>query len=74
LPSWRQLLAEKNYACRIIALVTIDVDLTGMEWPQSEWDQQGDYFNENPPRATITFGSYRGNDRIIYWRERFNQN
>ena len=26
-------------------------------------------FSENPPTATATFGTYRGNDRIIYRRE-----
>jgi len=35
-------------------------------WLQGDWDQ--DDLLENP-RATATFGVYRGNDRVIYWRE-----
>ncbi|OZC35488.1 hypothetical protein B9Q17_07370 [Marinobacter vinifirmus] len=51
-----------------------------LEWSVSTWLQ--DFWGrepENPgepaegelqnPRATATFGVYRGNDRIIYWRE-----
>ncbi len=51
-----------------------------LEWSVSTWLQ--DFWgreSENPgepaegelqnPRATATFGVYRGNDRIIYWRE-----
>lgn len=48
----------------------VDVTLTGLAWLLYDWNQDGAH-NENPPRATISFGSYRGHDRVIYWRERF---
>ncbi|KRW81768.1 hypothetical protein AQ621_05995 [Marinobacter sp. P4B1] len=35
-------------------------------WLQDDWNQDDTLVN---PRATATFGVYRGNDRIIYWRE-----
>ncbi len=35
-------------------------------WLQDDWNQEDTLVN---PRATATFGVYRGNDRIIYWRE-----
>ncbi|MDY6980574.1 MAG: LamG domain-containing protein [Pseudomonadota bacterium] len=35
---------------------------------QFDWDGDG---SEEDPEATATFGRYRGDDRIIYWRERF---
>lgn len=36
-------------------------------WLTTENDGDGDY-NDNP-RGTITFGQFRGTDRVIYWRE-----
>ncbi|MEH6357233.1 MAG: DUF6701 domain-containing protein, partial [Marinobacter sp.] len=38
-------------------------------WLQGDWDQDGALEN---PQTTATFGVYRGNDRVIYWREIFN--
>jgi len=38
-------------------------------WLQGDWNQDGFLGN---PQATATFGVYRGNDRVIYWREVFN--
>ncbi|MEC7817004.1 MAG: DUF6701 domain-containing protein [Pseudomonadota bacterium] len=35
-------------------------------WLQDDWNQDDTLVN---PSATATFGVYRGNDRIIYWRE-----
>ncbi len=48
----------------------VDVTLIGLTWLLYDWDQNGTHDND-PPQATISFGSYRGHDRIIYWRERF---
>ncbi len=42
-------------------------------WLQFDWDQDGDYSDDNHPPIRVSFGSYRGHDRIIYWREIFNQ-
>lgn len=47
----------------------VDVDLTSYPWLQYDWDQDGDYSENALPSALYTFGSYRGHDRIIYWRE-----
>lgn len=54
------------------AIVTypIDIDLTGLNFLQGDWNQDGSYDDPNHPRVYIRFQHYRGNDRIIYWRER----
>ena len=41
-------------------------------WLQFDWNQDGNYTDTNLPVSTISFGSYRGHDRVIYWREVFN--
>ncbi|BEH13376.1 hypothetical protein MAALD49_07440 [Marinobacter shengliensis] len=43
-------------------LLTWDVP----EWLEDDWNNDGVLAD---PSATATFGVYRGNDRIIYWRE-----
>ena len=54
----------------------VEVDLTTLPWLRADWNQDEDYSdiklsnNTFVPNATINFGSYRGNDRIIYWREK----
>jgi len=50
--------------------VDIDVNLTGLGYLQFDWDNDGNH-NNNPITARGTFGSYRGDDRIIYWKELF---
>ena len=50
----------------------VDVDLTALPWLQFDWDRDGDFNDADDsdlPRFTVTFESYRGHDRIIYWRE-----
>jgi len=47
--------------------VKISVNLNTMPWLQYDWNNNGTL--DNPPDASATFGLYRGNDRIIYWRE-----
>ncbi|ALS96999.1 DUF6701 domain-containing protein [Lacimicrobium alkaliphilum] len=45
-----------------------------LEWevPESlQFDWQGDGTDLSNPTAVATFGQYRGNDRIIHWREVF---
>jgi len=49
----------------------VNIDLTTMPWLTFDWDQGNTAGPETRlPTATFTFGSYRGNDRVIYWRER----
>ncbi|MCV6604780.1 MAG: hypothetical protein OIF34_05720, partial [Porticoccaceae bacterium] len=49
----------------------INIDLTNYPWLRSDWNQDGSFDDINLPEATVSFGSYRGHDRVIYWRERF---
>jgi len=49
----------------------VNVDLTAYDWLRFDWNQDNDYNNDTSlPTARFGFGSYRGNDRIIYWREK----
>mgnify|MGYP000091379910 CR=1 FL=1 len=48
----------------------IGIDLTNRPWLRFDWNQDGDFLNDiQMPPANVGFGSYRGHDRIIYWRE-----
>lgn len=50
----------------------ITVDLTNYPWLQFNWNRDASSANDTAiPPATISFGSYRGHDRVIYWQERF---
>jgi len=50
----------------------VKVDLTAYPWLRYDWNQNGNYNDDiQLPNANIGFGSYRGHDRIIYWREVF---
>lgn len=42
------------------------------EYLQFDKDGNGSIDNSDAPSATATFGQFRGNDRIIHWREVFN--
>jgi MSHA biogenesis protein MshQ len=48
----------------------VGVNLTSLPWLRFDWNQDGDYSDISLPNASFEFGSYRGNDRIIYWREK----
>jgi hypothetical protein len=43
----------------------------GNDWLKDYWDADNPD-NRVDPYAWVTFGVYRGNDRVIYWREVFN--
>ena len=49
----------------------IRIDLSAYPWLRFDWTQSGDYDQSYLPPANIGFGSYRGHDRVIYWREVF---
>jgi len=51
---------------------TVRVDLTSYPWLRFDWNQDGNYADTSLPNAQFGFGSYRGHDRVIYWREVFN--
>jgi MSHA biogenesis protein MshQ len=40
---------------------------TYLPWLNTENDADADYADN--PQGKITFGQFRGNDRMIYWRE-----
>ncbi len=49
----------------------VDVDLTAYPWLRFDWNQNGNYSDDTSlPQAHYSFGQYRGNDRVIYWREK----
>ena len=39
------------------------------DWLEYDWDNNG--IDDNDPAATVTFGLYRGDDRLFHWREVF---
>ncbi len=45
----------------------LGTSLANYPWLQFDWNGDGSYNND--PIGVITFGQYRGNDHIIYWRE-----
>jgi predicted acyltransferase (DUF342 family) len=52
--------------------LSLDPTATGIEWPNYlnyDWDGDGFIDIDDFPEATITFGLFRGSDRIIQWRE-----
>lgn len=48
---------------------SVDVEFVVPPWLRFDWDNNGASADTNP-KATAVFGRYRGNDRIINWRER----
>jgi len=51
---------------------TVDIDLFAMPWLRYDWNQDGNDNNETMlPTAIMSFQSYRGHDRILYWRHHF---
>ncbi|MGB0897889.1 MAG: DUF6701 domain-containing protein [Psychrobium sp.] len=48
---------------------TLQLELDVPAWLRFDWDNNAGSADTNP-RATAVFGRYRGNDRIINWRER----
>ncbi|UAA39100.1 LamG domain-containing protein [Paraneptunicella aestuarii] len=52
--------------------ITLLPDASGVTWPDYlnfDWDGDNDIDDNDRPYATASFGQYRGNDRIIHWRE-----
>ncbi|MCV6623990.1 MAG: hypothetical protein OIF51_19815 [Cellvibrionaceae bacterium] len=49
--------------------VDVDISLENYPWLRYDWNQDGNYNDENLPRARFQFGGVRGHDRVVYWRE-----
>ncbi|RZA00513.1 MAG: hypothetical protein EOO68_11210 [Moraxellaceae bacterium] len=49
---------------------SVSINLAAMPWLCSDVNLDNN-FSDTLLRANFGFGSYRGNDRVIYWRERF---
>jgi len=47
----------------------IDIEYTTPAWLQYNWSGKASNLHDENANATATFGVYRGNDRIISWRE-----
>ncbi len=46
----------------------VSIDMTGLSWLSYDWNQDNNFY-DSVLKASYSFDSYRGNDRIIYWRE-----
>ncbi len=47
--------------------IDLGFNLGSLGWLQYDWD--GDGVLDSTLNATVTFGQYRGHDRVIYWQE-----
>lgn len=50
-----------------IGTIDVTADLTNAPWLRHNWGGGSSFVDD--PDASATFGQFRGNDRIIYWRE-----
>ncbi len=51
----------------------VRINLNNYPWLRSDWDNDTDNADDtNLPNLNIQFGSYRGHDRIIFWKEVLN--
>lgn len=48
------------------APLQFDIQYQTENWLKFDYDDDG---NDDYPQATVQFGLFRGNDRVIYWRE-----
>lgn len=50
----------------------IEIDLTNLPHFRFDWDGNGSTAdNTSPPDIEVSFGNFRGHDRIIHWREKY---
>ena len=49
----------------------VEVDISSYPWLIFDWNNDGLFSEVLLPEAYYSFGSYRGHDRVIYWREVF---
>jgi MSHA biogenesis protein MshQ len=50
---------------------TVDVDLSSIDWLRFDWNQNGNHNDDTAlPTSIMSFKTYRGHDRILYWRQK----
>lgn len=50
----------------------VDIDLNDIDWLRSDWGQDDNDNNDTSvPTATMSFKTYRGHDRVLYWRHKY---
>jgi len=58
-------------------VVAVQGDLAAYPWLRFDWDGDGNHDEwdgiADGPRGEVTFGRYRGNDRIMFWQENFSR-
>ena len=61
-----------TFTAGFIGYTPLVVDATSYPWLQYDWNTQGQGpVDSQLPPFKATFGQFRSNDRVIYWRERF---
>jgi MSHA biogenesis protein MshQ len=59
-------------APNIVGIVPVEIDIFDYPWVQYDWSTNGTGAVETTvPVHNASFGQFRGNDRVIYWREKF---
>ena len=69
------LIFRAPHSSGVLLLTLVPATSVANKWPDYlniDWDQDGDIDNDDFPSARVTFGQFRGNDRIIQWYEVFN--
>ncbi|WP_034475045.1 DUF6701 domain-containing protein [Aestuariibacter salexigens] len=62
---------EGNTGTVRVSLVEDATDAFWSEFLNDDWDDDGDIDSDDFPSANVSFGLFRGNDRVIHWREVF---
>ena len=58
-------------ATSVQGYIPISIDVSDYPWLQFDWSTNGTGAVEDAiPTYNINFGQFRGNDRVIYWREK----
>lgn len=50
-------------------LLNLSTTSNALPWLQFDWNGDGSITAGEGPNATVSFGTYRGSDRVIFWQE-----
>jgi MSHA biogenesis protein MshQ len=67
--SFDMVLDIPSYTSGDSGVIKIELDVSAYPWLTFDWDNDG-VADGAAPTMYATFGQFRGNDRIIYWREK----